>query len=88
MGLYNTKLFLPPPLLPSPRPLCQSKQKTKEIIKIKKLRDGILAAYCCLSCAFMEEGKTAKLYRERKSFGILITYKRLMQHEVMKPKNR
>jgi hypothetical protein len=23
--------------------------------------------------------------RERKSFGILITYKRLMQHEVMKP---
>jgi hypothetical protein len=24
--------------------------------------------------------------RERKSFGILITYKRLMQHEVMKPK--
>jgi hypothetical protein len=25
---------------------------------------------------------------KRKSFGILITYKRLMQHEVMKPKNR
>jgi hypothetical protein len=26
------------------------------------------------------------MWRERKSFGILITYKRLMQHEVMKPK--
>jgi hypothetical protein len=25
---------------------------------------------------------------ERKSFGILITYKRLMQHEVMKPCGR
>jgi hypothetical protein len=45
MGLYNTKLFLPPPLLPSPRPLSQLKQKRTEIIKIKKLRNGILAAY-------------------------------------------
>jgi hypothetical protein len=26
--------------------------------------------------------------KERKSFGILITYKRLMQHEAVKPKNR
>jgi hypothetical protein len=54
MGLYNTKLFVPPLVLPSPRLLSQLKQKT-EIIKIKKLRDGILAAYCCLSCAFQQE---------------------------------
>jgi hypothetical protein len=60
MGLYNTKLFLPPPLLPSPRPLSQLKQETAEIIKkliIKKLRDGILAAYCCLSWGSVKEGR-------------------------------
>jgi hypothetical protein len=65
MGLYNTKLFLPPPLLPSPRPLSQLKQKTAEIIKkliIKKLRDGILAAYCCLSCAF-QQTPPSKLFK-------------------------
>jgi hypothetical protein len=35
-----------------------------------------------------ERRKKENERRERKSFGILITYKRLMQHEVMKPKNR
>jgi hypothetical protein len=63
MGLYNTKLFLPPPLLPSPRPLSQLKQKTTEIIKkIKKPHDGILVAYCCLSCAF-QQTPPSKLFK-------------------------